>query len=156
MKHLTTLITILFISLLSSPSFSDTLTVDELVRRDGLFYKKFSNEPFTGDIKGKSIGSIKNGKRIDNWEDYHNNGQLHISKTFVDGKEHGLWVGYHENGRLWGRGKINMGSEVGLWEFFYENGNLEKRGHYKQGRETGIWEWFSKDGKLEDTQLFVH
>ena len=119
MKLIITFISILFITLLSSPSWSDTLSVNELVWRDGLLYKKFSNEPFTGDIRGKSNGTIKDGKRIGPWEDYHNNGQLHISKNFVDGKEHGSWIGYHKNGLLWGRGQINMGEEVGLWEFFH-------------------------------------
>ena len=50
MKHITTLIIILFISLISSPSFSETLTIDDLVTRDGLVFKKFTNVPFTGEI----------------------------------------------------------------------------------------------------------
>ena len=65
------LITILFITLLSSPSWSETLTMDDLVEKEDLFfYKKFSIfspfdflYPFTGEISGLLSGSLKNGKR---------------------------------------------------------------------------------------------
>ena len=39
----------LLIYLLSSPSFSET--IDDLVRRDGKFYLKFSEELFSGNLK---------------------------------------------------------------------------------------------------------
>ena len=69
MKTLTTLITILFISLLSSPSWSETLTMDDLVERNDIYYKKFTNTPFTGTVSGKNLhedltsGIFKNGKK---------------------------------------------------------------------------------------------
>ena len=56
MKHITTLITVLFISLLSSPSWSETVTMDDLVRRNGLFYKKFTDVTFTEEFFGKMFG----------------------------------------------------------------------------------------------------
>jgi hypothetical protein len=52
MKHITSLITILFISLLSSPSWSETVSWDDLVERNDLFYEKFTDVPFTGEVKG--------------------------------------------------------------------------------------------------------
>jgi len=69
MKQLTTLITILFISLLTSPSWSETVSVDELVTNpsDGLVYKKFTSVPFTGSTIPTSYsplkGSYKKGKK---------------------------------------------------------------------------------------------
>ena len=58
MKTLTTLITILFISFLSSPSWSETVSMDELVYRDSLYYKKFTDTPFTGEVSGKINGNM--------------------------------------------------------------------------------------------------
>ena len=46
MKRINTFLTILFISLLSSPSWSET--IDDLVERNGIYYKKFTDVPFTG------------------------------------------------------------------------------------------------------------
>jgi hypothetical protein len=60
MKLIKTLLTILVISLLSSPSWSETL--DDLVVRDNLYYKKFTDVPFTGKVTGNPQGSLKNGK----------------------------------------------------------------------------------------------
>ena len=47
--------------LLSSPSWSETLTMDDLVERDDLYYKKFTNVPFTGEISRIESGKFKNG-----------------------------------------------------------------------------------------------
>ena len=47
---ITTLVTILFVSLLSSPSWGDGISFDDLVERGGLYYKKFTDVPFTGNI----------------------------------------------------------------------------------------------------------
>ena len=48
MKPIKTLLTILFILLLSSPSWS--VTLGDLVERDGLYYEKFTDIPFTADL----------------------------------------------------------------------------------------------------------
>ena len=69
MKQLITLITILFISLLTSPSWGQTVSMDELVMNptDNLVYKKFTSVPFTGSTTptsdNPSGGSYKNGKK---------------------------------------------------------------------------------------------
>ena len=57
MKLFKTLLTILVISLLSSPSWS--VTVFDLVERNDLYYEKFTNVPFTAKITGQEQGSIK-------------------------------------------------------------------------------------------------
>jgi hypothetical protein len=36
----------------------------DLVYREGLYYKKFSDVPFTEKITGKKQGAFKNGKKI--------------------------------------------------------------------------------------------
>jgi len=34
-----------------------------LVKRDGIYYEKFTDVPFTGKVDGKTTGYFKNGKR---------------------------------------------------------------------------------------------
>ena len=62
MRTLTSITLILFLSLLSSPSWTETLTMDDLVERNDLYYKKFTNVPFTGEISGIWNGNYKDGK----------------------------------------------------------------------------------------------
>jgi hypothetical protein len=47
----------------------------DLVEREGLFYKKFSDVPFTGKTTGNEQGSLKNGKKDGPWVYYHDNAQ---------------------------------------------------------------------------------
>ena len=85
MKPIITLLTILFISLLSSPSLSDEFSMGDLVLRNDLYYKKFTNVPFTGEVVGREIGKFKNGKREGYWEWYWENGQLGDKGNYKDG-----------------------------------------------------------------------
>ena len=67
------LLTLLF------PALAFGETMDDLVMRDGLYYPKFSEVPFTGVTTGKIQGSFTQG-------------------SFRNGKKHGSWVGYYDNG----------------------------------------------------------
>ncbi len=40
---------------MSSPSWSETITMDDLVERNNLYYKKFSFVPYTGGISGYKV-----------------------------------------------------------------------------------------------------
>ena len=60
-------------------------TMDDLVLREGLYYKKFSLVPFTGKITGRNQGKIKKGNKVGPWVSYHKNGQLYEEGTFKDG-----------------------------------------------------------------------
>jgi len=72
MKKLT--LTILTCLILLSPNLVLSETMNDLVKREGLYYKKFTEVPFTGKIIGKSQGLIKNGEQEGAWVHYHENG----------------------------------------------------------------------------------
>jgi hypothetical protein len=55
------LLTLLF------PAIAFGETVGDLVVRDAIHYKKFSDVPFTGKVTGKIQGSFKNGKGDGLW-----------------------------------------------------------------------------------------
>ena len=60
MKHLF----IIFSLLLTSVSWSKDIDWNDLVKRDGLWYEKFTNEPFTGNSTGLKQGKFKDGKKV--------------------------------------------------------------------------------------------
>ena len=80
MKLIKTLLTILFISLLSSPSWS--VTTGDLVKREGIYYQKFTDVPFSGKVTGQKKGSFKNGKKDGVWVGYHGNSQLWFEENY--------------------------------------------------------------------------
>ena len=86
--------TILIIYSNNTLLWSETLTIDDLVEREGLYYKKFTTAPFTGEISGGTLnenGKFKNGKKDGEFSYYWNNGQLMGIENYKDGKLHGLF-----------------------------------------------------------------
>ena len=51
--------------------------MNDLVKREGIYYQKFSVVPFSGVTTGNEQGTFKNGKK------------------------EGAWVGYYEDGSVW-------------------------------------------------------
>ena len=43
----------------SQLGFNETVSPDELVVRNGIFYKKFTDTPFIGEVSGQQNGNIK-------------------------------------------------------------------------------------------------
>ena len=105
-------------------------TMDDLVKRDGLYYKKFSDVPFSGKIDGNEQGNIKNGKKIGSWIEYYDNGQLQIEENFKNVKRNG---------------KIRV---------FYRNGKLAGEGVYKNDQKNGLFKYYGEDGELTKIQTF--
>ena len=93
-----TLILTFLLSLISFPSLG--MDFNDLVERDGLYYEKFTDTPFTGNVSGTEQGSLRKGMREGEWDRYNDNGQLEKKGTFKNGKLEGEMVGYHENGKI--------------------------------------------------------
>ena len=131
------LLPILLLSLISTPCLSETIV--DLVERDGIYYKKFTETPFTGKIIGREQGRIKNGKRDGAWVKYHDNGQLNNQGSYKNGEKGGDWVWYHDNGQLEVKGSYKNGKEEGDWVWYNDNGQLEEKGSWRNGEPEGEW-----------------
>ena len=161
-----TFLTILF-CLTSTVVWSETVSRDDLVERNGLYYKQltilqivqrpslyFSRVPFSGQVKGKWNGEMRNGKMDGPWEIYHENGQLYIKGKYKDGKADGLWEYYLENGQLMRKENYKNGKQDGLFEFYHWNGQLWEKGHFKDGNKDGLWEYYDENGNLKRKETF--
>jgi antitoxin component YwqK of YwqJK toxin-antitoxin module len=85
MKKIT--LTILTCLIFLSPNMVMSETMDDLVKRDGVYFKKFSDVPFTGNITGE--GSFKNGKMEGVWVTYNPDGIVNkkYTGTYKNGKK---------------------------------------------------------------------
>ena len=70
------------------------MKICELEFRDGLYYNKSSEKPFTGKVSGIENGEIIKGQKEGLWEYYNKNGQLNYKRNYKDGKKEGLWEWY--------------------------------------------------------------
>ena len=86
----------------------------DLVKREGLYYKKFTDFLFTGKVTGNTRGSIKDG----NWDSpyvsyiYYDNGQLSSKSTYKDGKQDAPWVSYYFDGSIDFKGTFKDGKKI--------------------------------------------
>ena len=143
MRYIITLLTCLFILL---PHVVLSETINELVSRDGLYYKKLSDVPFTGKTNGSEQCQFKNGKKQGLYVSYHRNGQLFQKGHYKNGKQHGEWIAYYESGKLWTKTYSKHGIILNVTEW-WEKGNLHYKGAYKNGKKEGPWVYYSRDGE---------
>ena len=96
MKYLLIISCLLF----TSVGWSKDINFDDLVKREKLYYEKFTDVPFTGNVTGRIQGKLKNGYKDGNWIIYFENGNLQDKSNYKDGKIEGEWLTYHDNGQL--------------------------------------------------------
>ena len=120
------------------------ITQGDLVEREGLFYEKFTDVPFSGEVSGE----------------YESYGYYYLDNgAYVKGLKTGIWVSYHENGQLRYKGKFKKGQKIGHWLEYdwlgtklldgnYTNGSFKTytylgsavtEGNYLKGKKDGYW-----------------
>ena len=158
MKRLLTLLLILNSFSLSQEPINYKTT---LIKRDGVFYTKDTNKPYSGPVfslyedgKKKEEGSLKDGKMISktNWT-WYKNGQKYREMTYQDGElineiywtedglDYGELIFYFKNGEIWKKGNLKDGKRDGE---FIEYGFFGTRDIYHKRIVQNY-----KDGKLD-------
>jgi antitoxin component YwqK of YwqJK toxin-antitoxin module len=156
----------IFLTLVLSTSAALSLSMGNLVYRDGLWYEKFTEAPFTGELDdGPSLGRMKGGEQDGPWVTHYDNGQLWFKRDYKNGKQEGPWFWYYENGQLLEAGEHKNGKREGPFVWYHVNGQLGQKGEYKNGEREGLWVeyydygwlWYKgeyKNGKREGPWLW--
>ena len=113
------------------------LSLDELTKREGRWYKKFSNKPFSGSV-----------------ETYNENGVLLNIGKINKGHKEGIWKYYMviwDEGRLLRKGRYVEGLKTGLWEDYVVLGD-QSLGWWPIG--SVAYKNYYRCGELEYTQSF--
>ena len=145
---------LLLLSLVSFPSWSET--EDDLVQREGIYYKKFSDVPFTGEVEGIFQGKFRDGKREGSWLRFYDSGQMLFKGKYKNGEADGSWVFYYDNGRVSEKGEYRNGKRDGSWVGYHDNGQLWRKGAYKNGKEEGRWVYYDDDGTFRKNSSGVY
>ena len=139
MRHILTSV-FLIVLLFPALALGGEVKLEDLVITNGLYFKKFTNIPFTGKVtEGKEQGRLKDGKRVGVWVEYNKDGRVSTETTYENGKEI-IWVlyGYHSNGQvnsirtLKKRKRVVMSKgpfqREGPTIRYWENGQLQTKG----------------------------
>ena len=118
-----------------------SIQIDEVVKRNNTFYRKFSNIPFSGHIESyhpngqlKIIGNFSNGKKVGNWVEYYMSGIKKSEGQFANGKKDGAWIHYFLNASIKETQLFTGGTKDGLWEKFDVHGTLVQTESYQNGK----------------------
>ncbi|MAV88289.1 MAG: hypothetical protein CMM67_08585 [Rhodospirillaceae bacterium] len=116
--------------------FAESILIDDLVMREGKYYKIFSNTPFTGHVTGILNGKIKDGKWEGIWKHFYKNGPLGSKIYYENGKKEGPFETYHGNGQVLSRGNYKNGLLHGILEIYDIHGKLKVQRFFKNGSEN--------------------
>ena len=157
----------LFIILLSACS-EPTIEFENLVERGDVYFEKFSTEPFSGRVTGRTTGQLVDGRFEGLVHIFGEDGNLLYETSYKSGFKDGLQTRFLREGRS--ENEYVEGSQVawreftgdvltlnrnykdgkrhGVQENFHSNGNLQYRVHYENGkRMEDTLDVFSIDGK---------
>lgn len=123
--------------LIGNVSVAKSETIDDLVEREGLFYLKFTDTPFSGELEGMQQGKILEGKKQGPWLEFWVTGQLKSKGDYIDSKKTGPWTLFYTNGQLLSKGNYLEDVEDGDWRYYFRDGtvNQQSSGSYKDGKK---------------------
>tara|TARA_B100000963_G_scaffold163671_1_gene142211 strand:- start:193 stop:1101 length:909 start_codon:yes stop_codon:yes gene_type:complete len=127
----------------------------ELKIREGTYYVKGSNIPYTGKYyedysiigDGYLEGSFKNGKKNGLYTVYNGNLKKIKEGNSKDGKNVGLQTEWHDNGQKKKEVNYKGGKKEGLEIMWHENGQKSGEGNYKDGKKEGLYVWWHENGE---------
>ena len=125
-----------FLELAKTRLLSNKIDNIDLVEGDGLYYKEFTDVPFTGKVIGQKKGNVQNGKKEGEWFFFTTNGKLWEKGIYKNGVLEGEWVSYHDNGGVYKRGTYRNGEKVGEWILYGKDGQIWMIQPYKNGEEV--------------------
>lgn len=123
-------------------AWAQAVSAAELEQRGGLYYKKGSDVPFTGDMKDEMSGRIEDGLRVGEWVSWHENGEKDSSVQYEKGKISHL-IRWHPNGVKGLESTYNEGRPHGQRLAWYENGTQQSVTNYVDGQVEGerkLWD----------------
>jgi antitoxin component YwqK of YwqJK toxin-antitoxin module len=80
----------------------------------------------------------ENEKRVGNWKNYYETGELRSDGRFVNDRQHGEWNYYSINGKKEQIGNFNNGVIEGEWKWYYPSGNILREEIYERGKPNGL------------------
>jgi len=107
-------------------------TIDDLVLRNGSYYKKFSDTPYKGKISGE------------------------VNTSFTNGQLNGPWLKYHKNGQLFEKGTYETGKKTGFWQYYTKVGQEKTIAFWKEGIKIPdcITGTYSSEGRCFEKTMF--
>lgn len=130
-------IAILLVFIFSSVCLSKELSIYDLTKREGIYYEKATDVPYTGELIIR-----------------YTSGKVSTIKNYRKGILHGAYEMYHIDGKLLERGTYKNGKLDGAYESYWYNGQILVKGSYKNAKVDGLYEMYHRNGELEVKRIY--
>jgi len=127
---------------------AETIRADNLVIRDGLLFKKFTDTPFTGKVVGETIATLQHGKPIGTILEFYKSGVLKGKFSVIDGFREGTTSYFWENGKIMSLRNFKKGKLDGLYVDYFQDGNIQTQSNWKEGTLEGLVLQYYLNGQL--------
>ena len=126
----------------------------DLVYRDNLYYKKFSEKPFTGEVTGAMSSMMIDGKSEGLQITYYDTGQI-AQKVFIkNGKLRGEAPFYYKSGKVFMYRFFNDNGKIeGKLTTYLENGDPQSVIEYDNGERKESYDYF-QNGNLQTKRVY--
>ena len=132
------LLLLLAMTLTGCGSDASSISSDDLVYRNGIAYKKFTDVPFSGKVthkdSGLKKGLMKNGKREGEWFIYDIYGQLRSKGNYKNDKKEGAYISYYSSGKLRSTGNYKNDKKECAWVGYHEERQVGYTTYYRNGK----------------------
>ena len=166
---------------LSFESTAKEVNFNNLVKREGIWFEKFSDNPYSGDVVGKEKGKMIKGQKTGEWNSFFggaNNNDFRVKENYKKGKLHGkklefinrtgkLFVKefykkgkliesyeYHDNGEISEHKKYIKGNPIHYkYTYYFKNGQIARKGSFN-GKDDGKYFEYYENGTLHYKQNY--
>ena len=130
------LYTLLSLFMIFGCSSSESINQDLLNKKDGVFYTKDTNEPYSGTV----FSSYENGNKESEW-------------MLKDGRLDGLYTLWYKSGRKWLQNTYKDGKLDGLSIYWDRKEQLDTKRTYKDGELISQKCWDEDGNECECSDL---
>ncbi|MBN2243150.1 MAG: linear amide C-N hydrolase [Acidobacteria bacterium] len=132
------------------------MSLQELQKRDGVFYAQGEKKPFSGIAREafangqiQYFSEFRNGRLQGKSVAWRENGQKEMEADFVQGELSGNRIRWHANGRKKEEGQFKSGLPHGEKILWYENGAIRFTGRFLEGNHHGRLSGWDEQGRLK-------
>jgi hypothetical protein len=142
------LLSLLFILLMFDVGKTHAMHNDNLIVKNGIFYKADTLQKFTGVTTGKEQFTIENGILEGPYSRFYDNGRLREEGSFSKSKMQGIIYYYYPNGQLKRIANYQFGIKNGEMVEYWSNGMMFAQFLFKNDLENGKQIIYSRTGGI--------
>ena len=133
-------------------STAKEVNFNNLVKREGIWFEKFSDNPYSGDVVGKEKGKMIKGQKTGEWISFFGyKNHFRVKGNYKKGKLHGKKLEFiNSTGKLFRKEIYKKGKLIESYEY-HDNGEVQAHMKHINGKKFHYkYTHYYKNGQVEE------